>query len=64
MKAPAGSPALSMKSVKEHTVLAIVTDRISLVRSRDYERLPETLAGLHILAFAILMLKNVAEVLA
>jgi transposase len=32
--------------------------------ARDYERLPETLAGLHILAFAILMLKNVAEVLA
>jgi transposase len=32
--------------------------------ARDYERLPETLAGLHILAFAILMLKNLAEVLA
>jgi transposase len=32
--------------------------------ARDYERLPETLAGLHILAFAILMLKNIAEVLA
>jgi transposase len=32
--------------------------------ARDYERLSETLAGLHILAFAILMLKNVAEVLA
>jgi transposase len=32
--------------------------------ARDYERLPETLAGLHFLAFAILMLKNVAEVLA
>lgn len=31
---------------------------------RDYERLPETLAGLHYLAFVILMLKNVAEVLA
>jgi transposase len=26
---------------------------------RDYERLPETLAGLHCLAFAILMLKRV-----
>lgn len=26
--------------------------------ARDYERLPETLAGLHYLAFAILMLKN------
>ena len=26
--------------------------------ARDYERLPETLAGLHFLAFAILMLKN------
>lgn len=33
--------------------------------ARDYERLPETLAAeLHILAFAILMLKNVAEALA
>src|SRR5215468_10698865 len=30
--------------------------------ARDYERLPETLAGLHILAFAILMLKNVVEI--
>jgi len=37
---------------------------ISRVRrlARDYERLPETLAGLHFLDFAILMLKNVAEV--
>lgn len=26
--------------------------------AHDYERLPETLAGLHFLAFAILMLKN------
>jgi len=32
--------------------------------ARAYERLPETLAGLHFLAFVILMLKNVAEVLA
>jgi transposase len=32
--------------------------------ARDYERLPETLAGLHFLAFVVLMLKNVAEVLA
>jgi transposase len=32
--------------------------------ARDYERLPETLAGLHYVAFLILMLKNVAEVLA
>jgi transposase len=32
--------------------------------ARDYERLPETLAGLHFLAFVILMLKNVAELLA
>jgi transposase len=30
--------------------------------ARDYERLPETLAGLHYLAFAILMLKRVVEV--
>lgn len=29
---------------------------------RDYERLPETLAGLHYLAFAILMLKRFVEV--
>jgi transposase len=31
--------------------------------ARDNERLPETLARLHFLAFVILMLKNVAEVL-
>jgi transposase len=29
--------------------------------ARDYERLPETLAGLHFLAFAVLMLKHFAE---
>ena len=29
--------------------------------ARDYERLPETLAGLHFLAFAILMLKRFVE---
>ena len=29
--------------------------------ARDYERLPETLIGLHFLAFAILMLKRVVE---
>jgi len=32
--------------------------------ARDYERLPETVAGLHFLAFAILMLKRPADVLA
>jgi transposase len=32
--------------------------------ARDYERLPETLAGLHFLAFAILMLKHVVLFLA
>lgn len=31
--------------------------------ARDYERLPETLAGLHFLAFALLMLKNVVHLL-
>ncbi len=31
--------------------------------ARDYERLPETLRGLHFLAFAILMLKRFAEVM-
>ncbi len=31
--------------------------------ARDYERLPETLAGLHFLAFAILMLKRFVEVI-
>ncbi len=31
--------------------------------ARDYERLPETLAGLHFLAFAILMLKRFVEVM-
>jgi transposase len=29
--------------------------------ARDYERLPETLAGSHYLAFAILMLKRFIE---
>ena len=29
--------------------------------ARDYERLPETLIGLHFLAFAILMAKRVVE---
>jgi transposase len=40
--------------------------RVSRFRrlAHDYERSPETLAGLHFLAFVILMLKNVAEVLA
>ena len=32
--------------------------------ARDYERLPETLAGLHFLAFAILMLKRFVELIA
>jgi len=32
--------------------------------ARDYERLPETLAGLHFLAFAILMLKHFAAAMA
>ena len=32
--------------------------------ARDYERLSETVAGLHFLAFAILMLKRLVEVLA
>jgi len=32
--------------------------------ARDYERLPETLAGLHFLAFAILMLRRFVEVMA
>src|SRR6185437_4154432 len=31
--------------------------------ARDYERLPETLAGLHFVAFASLMLSNVVDVL-
>ncbi len=31
--------------------------------ARDYARLPETLAGLHFLAFAMLMLKRLVEVL-
>ena len=31
--------------------------------ARDYERLPETLAGLHFLAFAMLMLRRVIEIL-
>lgn len=28
---------------------------------RDYERLPETLAGLHLIAFAVLMAKRFVE---
>lgn len=32
--------------------------------ARDYERLPKTLAGLHFLAFAILMLRRFVEVMA
>ncbi|MCS6910893.1 MAG: transposase, partial [Anaerolineales bacterium] len=32
--------------------------------ARDYERLPETLAGLHFLAFAILMLGRFTRVMA
>ena len=32
--------------------------------ARDYERLPETLAGLHLLAFAVLMLHRFALVMA
>lgn len=32
--------------------------------ARDYERLPETLAGLHFLAFAILMLKRFVQLIA
>lgn len=32
--------------------------------ARDYERLPETLAGLHFLAFAVLMLKRFVELIA
>jgi transposase len=32
--------------------------------ARDYERLPETLAGMHLLAFAMLLLKQFFAVLA
>jgi len=32
--------------------------------ARDYERLPEMLAGLHFLAFATLMLRRLVEALA
>ncbi|MCA1565874.1 MAG: transposase [Acidobacteria bacterium] len=32
--------------------------------ARDYERLPDTLAGLHFLTFAVLMLKRFVEVMA
>jgi transposase len=31
--------------------------------ARDYERLPETLAGLHLLAFALLMLNKAVRLL-
>ncbi len=32
--------------------------------ARDYERLPETLKGLHLLAFAVLMLKRFVTLMA
>jgi transposase len=32
--------------------------------ARDYERLPETVAGLHLAAFACLMLQRLANVMA
>ena len=32
--------------------------------ARDYERLDTTLKGLHLLAFAVLMLRNLAKTLA
>jgi len=32
--------------------------------ARDYERLPKTLEGLHVIAFVILMLKRAVEILA
>lgn len=32
--------------------------------ARDYERLPETLVGLHFLAFAIIMLRRIIEIMA
>jgi transposase len=32
--------------------------------ARDYERLAQTLAGLHVVAFAILMLKRFVELIA
>jgi transposase len=32
--------------------------------ARDYERLPETLAGLHLLAFTVLMLHRFALLMA
>ncbi|SBV53109.1 transposase [Xanthomonas bromi] len=31
--------------------------------ARDYERLPETLAGLHVVVFTLLMLGNAASLL-
>ncbi|HZS46866.1 MAG TPA: IS5/IS1182 family transposase, partial [Blastocatellia bacterium] len=31
--------------------------------ARDYERLPQTLAGLHYLAFAVLMLSRVTDLI-
>ncbi|WP_155604466.1 transposase, partial [Xanthomonas translucens] len=31
--------------------------------ARDYERLPETLAGLHFVVFTVLMLSNAAAIL-
>jgi hypothetical protein len=36
-------------------------DSFELVRNAGYERLPQTLAGLHYLAFAMLLVKRVVE---
>ena len=60
------SPAAVRLSVSPYLVVERSFGWMSRFRrlARDYERLPETLAGLHYLAFVILMLKNVAEELA
>ncbi len=44
---------------RDYSLREVFNGRRRLVR--DYERLPETLIGLHFLAFAILMAKRVVE---
>ena len=36
---------------------------VGFAGARDYERLAETLAGLHVVAFAVLMLKRFMELM-
>ncbi len=45
-----------------NVALPVIGEDLRLVR--DYKRLPETLAGLHLLAFTVLMLKRFMTLMA